>query len=191
MTTLDHRDCALNLSSPALQRAHSDSVSPAELSFRAGIVWAAGASVAFHASYAWPGLSWLILVYLYCLLKLSLVRVGRHAFYLGLLSGISTAAPQMNCLWVIFGARAFALYLILAFWIGLFVAMTRLSFKRFGRLRGALLIPFLWTGLEYFRSELYYLKFSWLNVGYSFSGWQLFPFHIVGMYGIGFLAAVC
>ncbi len=29
------------------------------------------------------------------------------------------------------------------------------------------LIPIIWTGLEYFRSELYYLKFSWLNIGYA------------------------
>jgi len=45
--------------------------------------------------------------------------------------------------------------------------------------------------LEYFRSELYYLRFSWLNVGYSFSDLQpLLPAAgLVGMYGIGFLAA--
>jgi apolipoprotein N-acyltransferase len=52
------------------------------------------------------------------------------------------------------------------------------------------LVPFLWTGLEYFRSELYYLKFSWLNVGYAFADWQIFPFHFFGMYGVGFLIAV-
>jgi apolipoprotein N-acyltransferase len=41
------------------------------------------------------------------------------------------------------------------------------------------LIPVVWTGIEYFRSELYYLKFSWLNIGYALQ----FPF---GMYGVGF-----
>jgi apolipoprotein N-acyltransferase len=50
-------------------------------------------------------------------------------------------------------------------------------------------VPFLWTGLEYFRSELYYLKFSWMNIGYAFAGWQMLPMNMVGMYGIGFLAA--
>ena len=45
-------------------------------------------------------------------------------------------------------------------------------------------------GLEYFRSELYYLKFSWLNVGYAFSDCPLFPLHFFGMYGIGFLTAI-
>jgi apolipoprotein N-acyltransferase len=45
------------------------------------------------------------------------------------------------------------------------------------------LIPVVWTGLEYFRSELYYLKFSWLNIGYvSATGSGFF-----GMFGVGFL----
>jgi apolipoprotein N-acyltransferase len=38
--------------------------------------------------------------------------------------------------------------------------------------------------MEYFRSELYYLKFSWLNIGYALPA----PFNGVGMYGIGFFA---
>src|SRR5207244_2125086 len=51
------------------------------------------------------------------------------------------------------------------------------------------LIPCIWTGLEYFRGELYYLRFSWLNVGYAFSASPLLPaFHWLGMYGIGFAA---
>ena len=56
----------------------------------------------------------------------------------------------------------------------LFVALARLCLGRFGPKWGWLLIPFVWTGLEYFRSELYYLRFSWLNAGYAFAGapWQ-------------------
>ena len=49
-------------------------------------------------------------------------------------------------------------------------------------------MPFLWTGFEYFRSELYYLKFSWLNAGYVFSdNLGYLPLHYIGMYGMGFL----
>jgi apolipoprotein N-acyltransferase len=41
--------------------------------------------------------------------------------------------------------------------------------------------------LEYFRSELYYLRFSWLNVGYAFSASGYGPIlNLMGMYGIGF-----
>jgi hypothetical protein len=64
----------------------------------------------------------------------------------------------------------------------------RLCLKHFGVIRGSFFLPLLWTGLEYFRSELYPLKFSWLNVGYAFSysGWQPI-LHFTGIYGIGFL----
>ena len=48
-------------------------------------------------------------------------------------------------------------------------------------------IPIVWTGLEYFRSELYYLKFSWLNLGYALPSYPLAPMWCLGMYGIGFL----
>ena len=54
------------------------------------------------------------------------------------------------------------------------------------------IIPFVWTGLEYFRSELYFLRFSWLNVGYTFSDNLplLRMMNLLGMYGMGFLAAI-
>jgi len=52
-----------------------------------------------------------------------------------------------------------------------------------------LLIPFLWTGLEYFRSELYYLKFSWLNGGFAFADFQIVPLNLIGNYGVGFAIA--
>jgi apolipoprotein N-acyltransferase len=59
---------------------------------------------------------------------------------------------------------------------------------RLGPRWGWLLIPFVWTGLEYFRSELYYLRFSWLNAGYAFIGapWQP-VLKLTGVYGVGFL----
>ena len=51
----------------------------------------------------------------------------------------------------------------------------------------AIAAPFLWTGLEYFRSEVYYLRFSWLNVGYAFSDSpQASLVFGLGVYGIGF-----
>jgi apolipoprotein N-acyltransferase len=59
---------------------------------------------------------------------------------------------------------------------------------RFGPRAWAVAAPFLWTGLEYARSELYYLRFSWLNPGYAFTGSA--GLHFVagfGVYGVGFL----
>jgi apolipoprotein N-acyltransferase len=95
----------------------------------------------------------------------------------------------MNCFWQIFGPAALALWLILAVWIALFVALARLCFLQFRPVWAVILIPLIWTGLEYFRSELYYLRFSWLNVGYVFSGSGLLPLlGTLGMYGVGFAA---
>src|SRR4051812_15885486 len=128
--------------------------------------------------------------YVICLIQLSRLPTTRRAFYAGLITGILCVAPQLTCFWKIFGPAAIALWYILAFWIALFTAMTSAALRRFGPIWTAALAPFLWMGLEYFRSELYYLKFSWMNVGYAFSR-DWFQLHFFGMYGIGFLAALC
>jgi len=160
------------------------------LSWKPALLWAAGAVGAFHLAYGSPPLSWLMVGYLFCLVQLARMRTGRQAFYFGLGVGFLTLAPQLTCFWVIFKAAAIALWLVLAFWVALFVAVARVCLLTFPSRASFLLIPFVWTGLEYFRSELYYLRFSWLNVGYVLSGspfWGVL--HWVGMYGAGFLAA--
>jgi apolipoprotein N-acyltransferase len=150
---------------------------------------AAGAILSFQLAYASVYLSWLIVVYLLCLFQLARAATGRKAFYLGLAVGLLNAALQLRFFWTIFGPSAIALWLVLAFWIGLFVVLARLCLVRFGPVWTIVLAPFLWTGLEYFRSELYFLRFSWLNIGYAFS-WNLpMPcLGFLGMYGVGFAA---
>ncbi len=158
-------------------------------SLKVNLAWLAVAAAAFHLAYGYLSLSFLMLVYLLGLLQLAEARTGRHAFYLGLACGLLTVGPQMSCFWAIFGPGAAALWLVLAFWIGLFVALARLSRIHLGPIRGAVLVPFIWTGLEYFRSELYYLRFSWLNIGYAFSGSMFLPvLKWLGVYGVSFLA---
>jgi len=155
----------------------------------AGIVlWAVVAAGAFHVAYASVNTSFLIVVYLFALLQLAGADTWRNAFYPGLAVGLTIAVLHLTFFWRIFSAAALALWLVYAFWIGLFVALARLCSHRLGPARGLVLMPFLWTGLEYFRSELYYLRFSWLNVGYAFAAatWQV-PFRDAGVYGVGFL----
>jgi apolipoprotein N-acyltransferase len=140
-------------------------------------------------AYAFPGLSILVMGYILGLAQLTRLRTARQAAGLGFLVGLLTAAPQLSCFWVIFGPGALALWCVVGVWIAVFVMLGRLALTRFGRGRAALLFPVLWMGLEYFRSELYYLKFSWLNVGYALSHSGLQPIlHFTGMYGAGFLA---
>jgi len=145
-----------------------------------------GAVACFHGAYSTP-LGFLIFGYVACLVQLARLRTTRLAFYFGLVAGLLCFAPQLEFFWRIFGRGALALWVVLAFWIALFTALMHLALVRFGLFRASLLAPFLWTGLEYFRSELYALRFSWLNVGYALSGGRV-PFGAVGDYGIGFIA---
>ena len=156
--------------------------------WKKSILWLALAVACFHAAYAstrHPAAGLLIFGYAYFLVRLTGQPSVRRAFYFGLATGFLCYAPQLFFFWRIFNAAAIALWLVLAFWIGLFTAIVCGCIRRWGKVKAMWLIPMVWTGLEYFRSELYYLKFSWLNIGYAlparFSSWGN------GMYGIGFL----
>jgi apolipoprotein N-acyltransferase len=158
-------------------------------SLRKGLLYAAGAVVSFYLAYASPYLGVLTVSYLVCLLQLSGLPTVRQAFYTALVTGFLAVAPQLRCFWDIFGPGAIVLWLVLAFWTALFVSLVRVCRLRLPRW-APILVPVLWTGLEYFRSEWYYLRFSWLNIGYAFAGHlpaSLFGW--LGMYGIGFMAA--
>ncbi len=153
-----------------------------------GVFWATGAVAAFHLAYEFPTLSWLMIGYFAGLVQLTRVGGTRATFYLGLGVGLLTVAPQLVCFWTIFGVSAIVLWCILAFWVALFVVLARFCLNSFSFFWGTCALPFLWTGLEYFRSELYYLRFSWLNGGYAFAETAGSPlFHWLGMYGTGFL----
>ncbi len=149
------------------------------------LVYMLTAVAAFTLAYSFNAASFLIVVYLYCLISLARVKTSRQAFYFGLGVGMLAYPIQATFFWNIFGPTAIALWFVLAFWLGLFVMLSRLCLVNFKLPWGSLLIPFLWTGLEYFRSELYYLRFSWLNVGYT-----LFGSSFVGVYGVGFVVAM-
>ena len=149
-------------------------------------LWLVLAVACFHLAYAsiqFPAAGLLIFGYAFFLVRLTDQPNVRRAFYFGLATGFLCYAPQLFFFWRIFNAAAIVLWLVLAFWTGLFAAIVCGSIRRWGKVKAAWLIPIVWTGIEYFRSELYYLKFSWLNVGYALPT-QISGF---GMYGIGFL----
>ena len=164
----------------------------APLTWLKAALFIAGAVACFHLAY-WRtnfGLLHLAIIgYVICLVQLARLPTARRAFYAGLITGFLCVAPQLTCFWKIFGPGAIVLWTILGFWIGCFTAMTSAALRRFGPAKTVIFIPFFWMGLEYFRSELYYLKFSWMNVGYALSGSWFGP-HYFGIYGIGFLAAL-
>jgi apolipoprotein N-acyltransferase len=162
--------------------------SPEPLDWKKSLLWLTLAVACFHAAYTllkFPAAGLLIFGFAYGLIRLTDQPNVRRAFYFGLAAGFLCYAPQLFFMWRIFGPLAIVLWLVLAFWIGLFVAIVCGSIRRWGKVKAVWLIPIVWTGIEYFRSELYYLKFSWLNVGYTLH--PLFSFLGNGMYGIGFL----
>lgn len=159
-----------------------------QLSWKQATLYSIGAIISFHLAYTFSQCSFLIAVYLFCLFRLANLNTSRKAFYIGFGIGMATFAPQLGFFWNIFNAAAVALWAVLAFWIGLFLLISRVAKQKLGARWFAFVVPFIWLGLEYFRSELYYLRFSWMNVGYAFSDLPtMFRFSGVGIYGIGFL----
>ncbi len=47
-------------------------------------------------------------------------------------------------------------------------------------------LPVIWLGLEYFRSELYYLRFAWLTPGFAISHQGWVKLAVLGTYGFSF-----
>jgi apolipoprotein N-acyltransferase len=157
------------------------------LGWKKSFLWLALAVACFHAAYTsihYPAAGLLIFGYVFGLVKLTDQPNVRRAFYFGLATGFLCYAPQLFFFFRIFNVAAIVLWLLLAFWVGLFAAIVCGCARRWGKVKTAWMIPIIWTGIEYFRSELYFLKFSWMNVGYAF------PFPIFGMYGCGFILFV-
>ena len=160
------------------------------LGWRKSFLWLTLAVACFHAAYTsiqFPAAGLLIFGYAYGLVRLTDQPNVRRAFYFGLATGFLCYAPQLFFFWRIFSVAAMVLWLVLAFWIGLFAAIVCGSIRRWGKVKAAWLIPIVWTGIEYFRSELYYLKFSWLSISYILPNYPLAALTSYGMYGVGFL----
>jgi apolipoprotein N-acyltransferase len=153
-----------------------------------GLLFALASVVSFHLAYLLTACPWFIALFLYCLFRLAGLSTRRQAFWFGMAIGLAAYSPHLAFFWTLFGPAAITLWCILSLWLGFFLLIGRTFLGRFGPVPWAAAAPFLWTGLEYFRSELYYLRFSWLNAGYAFSNSAELPFLAsFGTYGIGFL----
>jgi apolipoprotein N-acyltransferase len=167
---------------------HAIKPSAETLGWKKSFFWLALAVACFHLAYTslkFPAAGLFIFGYALGLIQLANQPTVRRAFYFGLVTAYLCYAPQLFFMWRIFGPFAMVLWLVLAFWVGLFAAIVCGCARRWGKVKTAWLIPIIWTGIEYFRSELYYLKFSWMNTGYALPAW-LSALHI-GMYGLNFL----
>ena len=151
------------------------------------------AVVCFNLAYAstqLPAMALLIVGYAGFLVQLTNQPTVRRAFYFGLATGFACAAVQAFFFAEIFKVAAVVLWIVFGFWIGLFTAIFCGCIRRWGNGASVWLVPVIWTGTEYFRSELYYLRFSWLNIGYALSNVPHIPFNDIGMYGAGFVVVL-
>ena len=158
------------------------------LDWRGLLLWLLTASACFHLAYLYPPCAFLIGVYLFALLQLSRHRGRLGAMNSGWALGFLVCAPHLAFFWTLFGPAAIALWMVLGFWLGLFLALLRFTREKLGVTAAAVLAPVLWMGTEFFRSELYVLRFTWLNAGYAFAWSPGLPrFAWLGVYGIGFV----
>jgi apolipoprotein N-acyltransferase len=112
--------------------------------WRKSFLWLALAVAGFHAAYTsikYPAAGLLIFGYAYFLVRLTDQPTVRRAFYFGLATGFLCYTPQLYFFWNIFGPAAIVLWLVLAFWIGLFAAIVCGSIRRWGKVKAVWLIP--------------------------------------------------
>ncbi len=172
--------------SPVPSPARPEEPAFAPLRFRAIAGWVVAGAAAFHVAYEIPAAAGLMVVFLFGLLRLAEVRTSRQAMNIGWVLGLLIYGPQLAFFWTIFGPGAATLWLVLAFWLGLFLVTLRECHRRFGRVWAIWLAPVLWLGTEFFRCELYYLRFTWVTPGFAFSG-QPNWLSSLGVYGVGFM----
>jgi apolipoprotein N-acyltransferase len=161
-------------------------MAPQWISTRASLLLAAAAVAAFEIAAEFEAAAPLVIVYLACLVALAWVRSPRRAFYLGLEIGASIAALQLGFFVGVFGWAAVGLWAIFGIWIAFFLLLSRVVVGRFPRY-GVLWLPVIWLGLEYLRSELYFLKFAWLTPGFLLSHPSSLPLLSAGVYGFSFI----
>jgi hypothetical protein len=106
------------------------------LGWKKSFLWMELAVACFHAAYTsikFPALGLFIFGYAYFLVRLTDQPNVRRAFYFGLATGFLCAALQVFFFWGIFGPAAIVLWLVFAFWIGLFTAIICGCIRRWGK----------------------------------------------------------
>lgn len=169
--------------------ARAEKHQPSPLSVKSQLFIVIIAAAAFHLAFSSVAVAPLIVVYLACLIELTRARTARLAFYSGIVLGMLIFAPKLIFFYTIFNMAAVPLWLVLAFWHALFLYLGQRARTVLPGSPGLFLIPVLWTGLEFFRSELYPLRFSWLSPAFALG--PNFATATLGSYGLTlFLLAV-
>ncbi|MBI4802155.1 MAG: apolipoprotein N-acyltransferase [Elusimicrobia bacterium] len=139
---------------------------------------------------AWPAFCPLFLAALDC-------PDAKSAANLGGFTGLIFYGVSINWLRAIFGPTAFAFWCVFGVWLALHVTLLWKIWNnkllndhpRFKNLVFTAAAGLLWTGIEYFRCEVWWLECSWLALGYSQTpAAPLFQAaSLIGIYGLSAL----
>ncbi len=159
------------------------------LPFGRRLLFGCGAGVLLALCFPPVGLYALLPLCLGALLGLLRGVTLRQAFYIGI--GFGTAWFCGDLFWIarLFGPAALSLCVILALFPALYAVLYVWLRTRLPRVPVWLLAPLLWTGIEYYRSELFVLKFGWLGLGYGVVNAPLLAYFAswFGCYGLSFV----
>ncbi|MDJ0510686.1 MAG: hypothetical protein QNJ64_15740 [Crocosphaera sp.] len=107
----------------------------------------------------------------------------------GFVFGFLVYSFTLHWMWNIFPWFTIILWGILALFPAIFKLTLFLLKQRWGIVTSLITAPFIWIGIEYFRSECWFLKFAWITPGFSQA--KNLPFlqfsSILGVYGISAL----
>jgi len=160
------------------------SSTPRQLFWRVGLSFLSGLLVAaaFPPVNAWPlgVVGWIFL--LKALWGGKVKCTSRAVFWLGFLHGVVSFGLSLHWLVRLFSSAAPVLIAIAALFPALFCL---LEYESRGLTRNpllkALLVAMLWTGVEFYRSELFFLRLSWITPGLALGPTSITP--ILGVYG--------
>jgi apolipoprotein N-acyltransferase len=144
----------------------------------------------YGLAFSHPATAFGILIALPAIFFLARLPTPRQAFYGGLLLGMAIYSPHLFFFVHVFGRMASALFLIAGFPIGIFLLLAHFAHKRLRPAMAFWMMPILWTGIEFFRSELYQLRFAWLLPGQAAVFLPGARWLVIGVYGIGFIYAL-
>ena len=111
---------------------------------------------------------------------------GLYAFFYGFLQGMIAYGLSLFWLTNIFQISAIGLFAILSIFIGVFCLLYNIAGSEIQRpVIMALFTAVCWTSIEFFRSEIFWLRFSWITPGIALGPTWLSPF--IGVFGASFI----
>ncbi len=107
----------------------------------------------------------------------------------GLISGMVFYTFHLSWFYTNFHIWSIGLFAVLSSFVGIFAYSIKYISPQMRVNKTLFAIPIIWVAVEFFRSELWFLSFSWLSIGYSQSDSKsILQFaSILGVYGISFM----